>query len=534
MTRPGFMLLVLSLFGSLLASVKALKHSFYASDDHRPLGFPFGFTESGRFNLTVYDFEVTAKEGETYIDEPSEVVKDIWGMGFLLVRFQNEGKFNHYLNMLQANASLCAFGDFLEQEDSLDTALGFDDDQRREYGGDANILNGIAEEGLFLDMNNLHFWGTNQTARSHWEFYEGEQGLYFLLFQICGAPEDAHFHTSFELDIHHTNLDVFHQETYLSVGERSLPHVFFYYSVLYATLFILWVSNIRLIQGGEAGHFQREDSGQAVVYPIHHLMSILLLLKFCTIFFESVRYHFLRVTGHAEFWSSIYYIFLFLKGSLFFTVVLLLGSGWSFVKPFLSDKERNIICVILVLQVINNIALIVLTQETEGETAYDRWTVILHIVDIVCCCAILIPIVWQVNTLEKNLQQSGNHHNDDIVDLQEDLALPEDEFEEEVPRYGDVRLTSKLRLFRNFYLMVVGYIYLTRIVVYLFATVLDYRHTWLRHFIVELVTLAFYVTVGYQFRPMSENPYLAVDTKTGGKPKDTEIEMQVKTSKLQD
>jgi hypothetical protein len=59
-------------------------------------------------------------------------------------------------------------------------------------------------------------------------------------------------------------------------------------------------------------------------------------------------------------------------------------------------------------------------------------------------------------------------------------------------------------------MLVVSYIYITRIVVYLFATMLDYRHQWLRYFVVELVTLAFYVTVGMQFRPMSENPYLSI------------------------
>ena len=70
----------------------------------------------------------------------------------------------------------------------------------------------------------------------------------------------------------------------------------------------------------------------------------------------------------------------------------------------------------------------VLTQETEGENSFDRWTAILHLVDILCCCAVLIPIVWQVNQLEKNMEQNDkrDEHEGD------DEEREEEEEEEEV------------------------------------------------------------------------------------------------------
>jgi hypothetical protein len=40
------------------------------------------------------------------------------------------------------------------------------------------------------------------------------------------------------------------------------------------------------------------------VFAIHHLMSAVLGLKTLSIFFESVRYHYIRVNGHAELWVS--------------------------------------------------------------------------------------------------------------------------------------------------------------------------------------------------------------------------------------
>jgi hypothetical protein len=128
-------------------------------------------------------------------------------------------------------------------------------------------------------------------------------------------------------------------------------------------------------------------------------MTLLLGLKTATVFFEALRYSSIRIHGHAEFLSAVYYIMSFVKGIFMFTVILLIGSGWSLIKPVLGDKEKKIIWVVLVLQVIDNIAVAVLAQEAEGEKLYDDWSALLHLVDILCCCAILIPIVWQVSAL---------------------------------------------------------------------------------------------------------------------------------------
>ena len=35
------------------------------------------------------------------------------------------------------------------------------------------------------------------------------------------------------------------------------------------------------------------------------------------------------------------------------------GSGWSIFKPFLSERDKRIVMIILPLQVINNIALVI-------------------------------------------------------------------------------------------------------------------------------------------------------------------------------
>jgi len=430
----------------------------------------------------------------------------------------------------------------------------------------------VVEDGIYLDMLPRSNWRPN-TPWVAYDFEAGQAGFYFLMYQVChdieeGAPEGAQddhvydIHSRFELDFHFSNRDMFNRVSYLSRGEMNLPWLFFAFSILYAVCLYVWYSNIQLIKEGKSGYFdigdapstaaalsvsgassEKADDGPTI-YPIHYLMGFLLGLKFCSLVFESVRYHYLRVTGHSLFFSAVYYTFSFLKGVTLFTVILLIGSGWSFVKPFLSEREKNMIFGVLLLQAINNIAIVVLTQETEGEISFDRWTAVLHLVDILCCCAVLIPIVWQVNQLEKNMkvtQLKGNedeeeeatfinNSNDRFVDDDDDQQVPESELEgtsdkdDDATTIPDERMTAKLKLFRSFYILVIAYIYVTRIVVYLFAATLNYKHTWIPIFVVELTTIFFYAAVGYMFRPMNEKSYTIIRNRMEAEP---QVEMRV-------
>eukprot|EP01105_Mastigella_eilhardi_P024836 TRINITY_DN656_c0_g1_i1.p1 TRINITY_DN656_c0_g1~~TRINITY_DN656_c0_g1_i1.p1 ORF type:complete len:203 (-),score=37.07 TRINITY_DN656_c0_g1_i1:53-661(-) len=69
---------------------------------------------------------------------------------------------------------------------------------------------------------------------------------------------------------------------------------------------------------------------------------------------------------------------------------------------------------------------------------------------------------------------------------------------------------SKLRLFREFYLLVVAYIYFRVIVLYLVALSLPYAFTWMEPMFDELAALIFYGVATYKFRPTKDNPYLSL------------------------
>lgn len=70
----------------------------------------------------------------------------------------------------------------------------------------------------------------------------------------------------------------------------------------------------------------------------------------------------------------------------------------------------------------------------------------------------------------------------------------------------------KLKLFRQFYIMVVCYIYFTRIIVCLLKITVAFQYAWLNEMFKEMATYVFFVLTGYKFRPVSSHPYFQVET----------------------
>ncbi|CBN77308.1 Related to G-protein coupled receptors [Ectocarpus siliculosus] len=138
-------------------------------------------------------------------------------------------------------------------------------------------------------------------------------------------------------------------------------------------------------------------------------------------------------------------------------------------------------------QVLNNIAQIVLEETAPGSTVWLKWRNVLYVVDILCCCFILVPIIWSIRNLR-------------------DASL------------ADSKAIRRLNVFTGFYKMVLGYIYFTRIILVLFSAMLPFELVWLEQLGSELATLIFFVITGWCFRPHPDAPYLPVgrDDTEGG------------------
>ena len=84
------------------------------------------------------------------------------------------------------------------------------------------------------------------------------------------------------------------------------------------------------------------------------------------------------------------------------------------------------------------------------------------LVDVVCCCAVFFTNIWSIRNLcEASMTDSKATRN-----------------------------LKKLILFKQFYLIVIGYLYFTRIPVSAFAAVLTYRYQWVVNVSVEFASVS--------------------------------------------
>ncbi|CAD5163054.1 unnamed protein product [Musa acuminata subsp. malaccensis] len=211
------------------------------------------------------------------------------------------------------------------------------------------------------------------------------------------------------------------------------------YTFFAAAFFAVWI-HLALFKNRLAAH------------RLHHLMAGLLFTKALNLIFAAEDQHYIRQTGTPHGWDVLFYLFQFLKGVLLFTVIVLIGTGWSFLKPFLQEREKKVLMIVIPLQVVANIASVVI-----GETG---------------------PFIrdWTSKTDGKA-----------------------------------ARNVAKLTLFRQFYTVVIGYLYFTRVVVYALKTITSYKYRWVSVAAEETASLAFYIFMFYMFRPVEKNHYFALD-----------------------
>ncbi|VAH65716.1 unnamed protein product [Triticum turgidum subsp. durum] len=100
-----------------------------------------------------------------------------------------------------------------------------------------------------------------------------------------------------------------------------------------------------------------------------------------------------------------------------------------------------------------------------------------------CCCAVLFPVVWSMRSLRESSKTDGKA----------------------------ARTLAKLTLFRQFYVVVIGYLYFTRIIVYALKTITNYKYRWVSVAAEEVATMAFYMFMFYMFKPAERNQYFALD-----------------------
>ncbi|KAH8414906.1 hypothetical protein KR215_009511 [Drosophila sulfurigaster] len=323
-----------------------------------------------------------------------------------------------------------------------------------------DLCNNFSLPLVKLTEDNINYYSFNFSmfvATPH------DEGLYNLYFHACPNYDNPK-KLSFNVDIEENN-----NGNYLSAGEMPLPALYFMMSLLFFLSGLFWVFILK--------------KSKHTVYKIHYLMAVLVFLKSLSLMFHSINYHFIEKRGeHVETWAILYYIAHLLKGAVLFITIVLIGTGWTFIKHILSDKDKKIFMIVIPLQVLANVAQIITDESDQSDAEFRTWYKIFFFVDLLCCFAILLPIVWSIRHLHEASATDGKA----AINLR------------------------KLKLFRQFYLMIICYIYFTRIIVYLLQMTVVFQYAWLDEMFREWATYVFFVLTGYKFRPVSSHPYFTV------------------------
>ncbi len=193
-------------------------------------------------------------------------------------------------------------------------------------------------------------------------------------------------------------------------------------------------------------------------------MLALVFIKAITLTFHSINMHYIAMNGtHEAIWAILYYITYVLRGLLLIISILVVGTGFTFIKHVLSENERRIFVIVIPLQVkivvfvysktkfnlfsivVQNFkvlavtAYIFLEEKEEGDSVYVTWRQLFFLLDLICCLAIIFPVAWSIKHLEAATKTDGKM----ITNL------------------------KKLRIFKHFYIMIICYVYFTRIIGFL-------------------------------------------------------------------
>ncbi|KAK2581135.1 hypothetical protein KPH14_007947 [Odynerus spinipes] len=323
----------------------------------------------------------------------------------------------------------------------------------------------LAQSPLPMTSENINGKMYYNTSFAMYVATKEEEGLYNLYFHNCpNYKGNTPVALDFTIQIAEIN-----RGNFLSAGEMPLPALYFMMAFLFLFSGCFWVFILK--------------KSKHPVFKIHYLMAVLVFLKSFSLLFHGINYHFIQTKGeHVAAWAILYYITHLLKGAVLFITIVLVGTGWTFIKHILADKDKKLFMIVIPLQVLANVAEIIIEESEEGDIENKTWRDVFILVDLLCCGAILFPVVWSI----RHLQEAAHTDGKAAVNLR------------------------KLKLFRHFYIMIVGYIYFTRFIAYLLKITVPFQYEWLDEMSRQMATYVFFVLTGYKFRPASANPYFTL------------------------
>ncbi|EJD74440.1 lung seven transmembrane receptor family protein [Loa loa] len=363
----------------------------------------FGFNKGGTFSLKLYNFTVPAELVSPDVTREQRNTDRFGVIGFTLSRGKD------ILNGVRSKPHVCQLSQFDQGFDALFFIFNFTENSLKiirtgsvrdlqlcqnlescpdqteptlseaepKDSSEPSVRDSPTGSGFFNKLHNMLFpvtttripykdylplnlSGDQYSTSVALRFKEGQQGSYSFIYHNCfnyrahGYSNQVAVH--FTVDIVERNLG-----SYLPAGDIAKPKLYLYMAVLFTIAACVWIRNIC-------------HSSSGTVYKIHHLMTALVILKLMSLFSHGINYYFVSAYGHQrEIWAVIYYITHLLKGALLFGTIILIGTGYTFFKKFLTDRDRKLFVIVLPLQVIDNVAMIIIEESEFGEQGYQFW-----------------------------------------------------------------------------------------------------------------------------------------------------------------
>lgn len=451
--------------GTLDVQLLSLKLPQEKSDSDNPVGFSLARTRVNRFLSyaaeEVEECRLTKSENES----EDELILFIIDTKSLSVNVKHYGDSD--IRLESTLKPLSTGGEKVSKDEKVETkdAEKKKPAEKEEIKDTAPLSSTTSKQVESVDGQTLELQQQGESYNFSFRLIMSSrsQGLYNLNFYNCWKMRPRVTRPcSLEVVITEKN-----PEGYLSATEIPLPRLYISMAGIFFMAAVVWTYTLL--------------KHRYSVFKIHWLMAALAYTKAVSLLFHSINYHFINSLGHPnEGLAVMYYITHLLKGALLFITLSLIGTGFAFVKYILSDKEKKIFMIVIPLQVLANVAYIIIEETEEGSSEYALWREILFLVDLICCGAVLFPVIWSI----RHLQEASNTDGKAAINLE------------------------KLKLFRQYYVMIVCYIYFTRIIALMLKAMVPFQWQWCQEFLVEVSTLIFFVLTGFKFRPASNNPYL--------------------------
>ncbi|KAK8663607.1 hypothetical protein V6N13_083416 [Hibiscus sabdariffa] len=223
-----------------------------------------------------------------------------------------------------------------------------------------------------------------------------------------------------------------------SKPDLHLSKACFLLSLVYITVAVVWIHTL----------YKKARKGLWLC-RIHCLMLVAVTLKAFNLVREAEYTSHIKQTGRAHDWDEQFCM----------CNIVLIGAGWLLLKPYLQDKAKKVLTITVPLQVYANIV-----QNGNGSSFERERKQVFLLVDVVCSCSVLYFIGRSIEKVRVAVKS----------DSKEVLKL------------------MKVSLFRKYYIVLICYIYSTRVAVYALETITCYKYLWSSVVVWELATLAFY------------------------------------------